>query len=123
VNKPAERSTLSDGHAAERHACIYLEDRGLALVKRNFRSQFGEIDLIMQDGDVVVFVEVRQRRSEAFGTPAETVDGRKQSRLRATAEIWLQQHPSQSKNPCRFDIVAITDHARGPVVQWLSDAF
>jgi putative endonuclease len=123
VSKPAERSTLSDGLAAERNACLYLEDRGLALIARNFRSRFGEIDLVMRDGETIVFVEVRRRRSEAFGTPAETVDGRKQSRLRATAELWLQQNPSQSKNPCRFDIVAITDHARGPVVQWLRDAF
>jgi len=115
--------TTQTGHAAESAACTHLEDRGLTFVARNYRSPFGEIDLIMRERLTLVFVEVRQRRSELYGTPAETVDARKQARLRATAEHYLQQHPRESQNACRFDIVAITENARGRKIEWLRDAF
>lgn len=118
-----DRNTLSTGHAAETLACHHLENRGLQLVARNVRSPFGEIDLVMRDGKALVFVEVRQRANEKFGAPAETVGARKQGRLRATAEHYLQQHPQQSQNPCRFDIVAITDNGPRQRIEWLRDAF
>jgi putative endonuclease len=111
------------GQAAESAACRHLEEQGLALIARNYRSPFGEIDLVMRDRHALVFVEVRQRRSERYGTPAETVDARKQARLRATAEHYLQQHPRESQNPCRFDIVAILDNPRGRRIEWLRNAF
>ncbi len=111
------------GNAGEALACTYLQDRGLSLLMRHYRSPFGEIDLVMRDGDILIFVEVRQRRSEQFGTPAETVDARKQARLRATAEHYLQRHTRESQNPCRFDIVAIIDNAGGQRIEWLRDAF
>jgi putative endonuclease len=120
---PADRNTVSDGHAAETAACRYLESRGLQLIERNYRSPFGEIDLVMRDGETLVFVEVRRRSSEKFGTPAETVGTRKQQRLRATAEHYLQRHPKESQNPCRFDIVAITDDRGAAKIEWLRDAF
>jgi putative endonuclease len=123
VPTPADRDTLRNGHAAETAACHHLETQGLRLIERNYRSPFGEIDLIMQDGEALVFVEVRQRRSAAYGTPAETVGARKQSKLRATAEHYLQRHPHQSQNPCRFDIVAITDDRSAANIEWLRDAF
>jgi putative endonuclease len=116
-------ATTQIGHAAESAACRYLEDQGLILLARNYRSRFGEIDLIMRDQTTLVFVEVRQRRSEAYGTPAETVGVRKQAKLRATAEHYLQQNPQESQKPCRFDIVAITDDTRGQQTQWLRNAF
>jgi len=111
------------GRAAEAFACTYLQDRGLLLLARNYRSPFGEIDLVMRDGATLVFVEVRQRRSQQYGTPAETVDTRKQARLRATAERYLQHHPRESQKPCRFDIVAITDDEHDQRIEWLRDAF
>ncbi|HKQ29949.1 MAG TPA: YraN family protein [Burkholderiales bacterium] len=120
---PADRDTLRDGHAAETDACRHLERHGLLLIARNYRSRFGEIDLVMRDGESLVFVEVRRRSSEYFGTPAETVGSRKQQRLRATAEHYLQHHPAESQNPCRFDIVAITDDRGAAKIEWLRDAF
>jgi putative endonuclease len=116
------RDTLSDGHAAETVACRYLEDKGFALIARNYRCAFGEIDLIMRDGETLVFVEVRRRRNVDFGTPAETVGPRKQQRLRATAEHYLQRHAALSQKPCRFDIVALTDD-RSVDIEWLPNAF
>lgn len=73
----------------------------------------------MHDGDVLVFVEVRYRHSSAFGSAAETVDRRKQARLRAAASHYLVKHAID--RACRFDVVAISgDEAR---VEWLRDAF
>lgn len=120
---PADRNTLRDGHAAETAACRHLEGSGLLLIARNYRSPFGEIDLVMRDGESLVFVEVRFRSTENFGTPAETVGSRKQQRLRATAEHYLQHHPKESQNPCRFDIVAITDDRSAAKIDWLRNAF
>lgn len=117
------QNTLGAGHAAETLACHHLEDHGLTLVARNVRSPFGEIDLIMREGETIVFVEVRRRASARFGTPAETVGTHKQRRLRATAEHYLQREPRQSQKPCRFDIVAITDNGPTPRIEWLRDAF
>ncbi len=111
------------GRTAEAFTCSYLQDQGLTLLARNYRSPFGEIDLVMRDNATLVFIEVRQRRSEEFGTPAETVDTRKQARLRATAAHYLQHRPRESQKPCRFDIVAITDDTRGQRIEWLRDAF
>lgn len=111
------------GDAIERLACRHLERQGLTLIERNYRSPFGEIDLVMQHQGVVVFVEVRYRRHTRYGLPAETVDGRKQARLRATAEHYLQHDGRASNRPCRFDIVAVTDDPDGERLDWLQNAF
>lgn len=72
----------------------------------------------MRDGEVLVFVEVRYRRSSRFGRPEETVDRRKQRRLAAAAGHYLQENPTVL--PCRFDVVAIGDPDR---IEWLKNAF
>lgn len=109
--------------AAERRAAEYLERAGLTLIERNYRSAFGEIDLIMQERSTVVFVEVRYRGRADYGSAAESVDRRKQARLRATAEHFLQHDRRASNRPCRFDIVAIAPSADGDRIEWLRDAF
>lgn len=114
---------LSRGRKAEDIACARLQQAGLALTTRNYRSPFGEIDLVMQERDTLVFVEVRYRSSDDFGTPAETVDARKQARLRATAEHYLQNTPRASKKACRFDIVALTGDGADGNFHWLRDVF
>ena len=114
---------LSRGRKAEAMACDYLQQNGLQLTARNYRSPYGEIDLIMQERETLVFVEVRFRASSQFGAPAETVDARKQARLRATAEHYLQHAGRVSNKPCRFDIVAITGSGKGDELQWLRNAF
>ncbi len=115
-------TTTDRGRAAEDAACNWLTRRGLKLRERNYRCRFGEIDLIMQDGDGLVFVEVRSRARSDFGTPAETVNAAKRGRLRATAEHYLQQVRGASRKPCRFDIVAIAGEDDGGPL-WLRDAF
>lgn len=110
------------GHEAEDAACAHLARHGLGLLARNYRSPWGEIDLVMQDGATLVFVEVRYRGNRDFGTPAETVDSGKQARLRATAEHYLQHTRGASRKACRFDIVAIAGGPDGGL-DWLRNAF
>lgn len=107
------------GAQAEQLACAHLERAGLRLLTRNYRCPQGEIDLVMDDRDTLVFVEVRYRRSVRFGSPAETVDRRKQARLRAAAEHYLLSR--QADRACRFDVVAV--RGEPPRIEWLRDAF
>lgn len=112
------RSRAEIGDDKERLARSYLERRGLSLLARNYRCRRGEIDLVMRECDTLVFVEVRFRASNRFGTPAETVDLRKQRRLAAAAAHYLQHHPSPL--PCRFDVLAVSG---GDRIDWIRDAF
>lgn len=108
------------GNDAESLACARLEQAGLRLLCRNYRCSRGEIDLVMDDDGTVVFVEVRYRRSSAFGSAAESVDQRKQSRLLAAAQHYLLHN--QNEAPCRFDVVAFNG-LTNPEMDWLRDAF
>lgn len=115
-------TTGETGRHAETLACDFLRAQGLALVERNYHSRFGEIDLIMDDRDCLIFVEVRYRRQARFGSGAESVDPRKQARLIACARHYLQHHPRAAQRPCRFDVVAI-DGGSKPAIEWIADAF
>ena len=101
-------TTREQGQYTEELACQYLEKKGFKLIDKNFNCRLGEIDLIMKDNDSLVFVEVRYRRSNNFGSGAESVTANKQSKLIKTASLYLQQHDKFNKNPARFDIVSIT---------------
>ena len=99
---------LITGAWAENKASKYLQALGIRVVQTNYRSPFGEIDLVMKDHDGLIFVEVRYRNSAKFGSAAESVNLKKQSKLRATAEHYRQRHPDSVHLACRFDVVAIT---------------
>lgn len=111
------------GRDAEAQAARYLEARGLSIVARNYRSRGGEIDLIARDGESLVFVEVRARRSSAFGTPAETVGARKRARVAAAAAHYLMTAAGTRPPPCRFDVISISGAQGEARVEWLRDAF
>ena len=93
------------GRWGEDRAAEYLRDRGYHILAANWKCRFGEIDLVAGDGTCLCFVEVKLRKSAAYGSAAEFVDRRKQSRLRATAELYLMRHPTDLQP--RFDIVEI----------------
>lgn len=116
-------SHLRRGHEAELRACRYLVKQGLVSLDNNYRTPYGEIDLIMQQDDTIVFVEVRYRRSEAFGQAYETVDGRKQNKLRASAEYYLQRHRARAQRPCRFDILGYSRTLEDDSATWIQNAF
>ena len=111
------------GTAAEDAARRYLEGRGLSCLDRNYRSRAGEIDLVMREEDTIVFVEVRYRKSDAFGTGAESVTRSKQRRIINTALRYLQAKPRLEDKPCRFDVVSISGPVDAFDVQWIVDAF
>lgn len=115
-------ATGAVGASAERVACQYLQTQGLHLLTQNFRSRGGEIDLIMLDGSVLVFVEVRYRTSSRFTDPGLTVDIHKQRKLIRTAALYLTRNPQFADATMRFDIVSIVDSVE-PESRWIRDAF
>lgn len=105
--------------AAEQH----LLAAGLIVLDRNVQCRHGELDLVMQDRDVLAFVEVRYRQSTGFGGAIASVDPRKQRRLIATAAFYLQTHPAHARRACRFDVIAIAGDVENPRIEWIKDAF
>ncbi len=114
------KSKRTIGQNAERQAEIFLQRRGLKLLERNYRSRFGEIDLIMRERDALIFVEVRSRQLNNFGTPAITITYQKQQKLLKTAQIYLQRHDLGEKISCRFDVIEILG-VNAPL--WIKNAF
>ncbi|MCG8052690.1 MAG: YraN family protein [Candidatus Thiodiazotropha endolucinida] len=110
---------LQQGEAAEQLAVDYLSRRGLKLVTRNFRCKVGEIDLIMREKRTLVFVEVRYRQSDDYGSALESITPSKQRKLLAAANLYLQQN--QIDQACRFDVVAINGSANERTT-WIKDA-
>lgn len=110
------------GRKAEQHAERYLSQNGLQLLERNYRCRGGEIDLVMSEGQTLVFIEVRYRSHQSFGGAAASVDRHKQQRLLLAAQHYLQQQRSADR-PCRFDVVAIDPGKDGtPSLQWIKNA-
>lgn len=110
---------LLRGQAGEDRAAAHLQSAGLVLLARNVRFRGGELDLVMLEREVLVFVEVRVRNNTRYGSAAETVTRRKQQRLIVAAQLYLQQHPAHQKRACRFDVISIS----GNELQWLKNAF
>ena len=106
------------GQSAESRAEAFLRTHGLKLVARNWRSRFGEIDLIMQDDSTLVFIEVRLRSRSDFGGAAASVTPAKQKKLLATARQYLAT--LKTLPPCRFDVIALSGN-NAP--KWIRNAF
>lgn len=110
------------GRRGEDLAAEHLVREGYRLLQRNYRCRLGEIDLVARDGEAVVFVEVKTRRSKAFGTSAEAVSASKQARLLRLADCYLRDR-GLGNPPCRFDVVAVDAAADPPVIDLIRDAF
>jgi len=108
---PSGRSRL--GAQGERIATAHLEARGFSIEARNYRTRFGEVDLVARDGEETVFVEVKTRRSRAFGPPEESVTPRKRARIVRAASQYLAER-GLAEQPWRVDVVAITLRENGP---------
>ena len=107
---------LAGGDGEER-AAAYLASQGLAILARNFRARVGEIDVIAQEGDVLVFVEVRLRTSGSYGGALESITYRKQRRIQAAASLYMSKLRRAPR--CRFDVVLIEEGD----IRWLRSAF
>lgn len=123
---PTTPSAPDRGKDAEHACCRYLQQQGLKLLARNYRSRRGELDLVMREQDTVVFVEVRFRRNSAFGGAAESITSSKQEKLRITAEQFLQRETRLTNG--RFDVVAMTEKVQNNGLnaysfEWIKNAF
>lgn len=114
---------LQHGAAAEALAARYLAGQGLAPLARNFRCRFGELDLVMKHGKVLVVVEVRSRRRTNVTTPGATIDRGKQHRLIGATRFFLLRFRQFADWPVRFDVVEITGDLADPVIRWSRAAF
>lgn len=111
------------GDWGEDLALRYLQERGYELVERNYRTRYGELDLVVRDRETLVFVEVKLRRGRGYGDPLEAVTPRKQAAVRSMAERYLAER-APAFDTLRFDVVGITTGAGGgPRVQHVEDAF
>ena len=110
---------IRKGKKAEQRAEHYLHKKGLKTVCRNFHSPRDEIDLIMTEGNTLVFIEVRSKQSSHFGHPLETINYMKQARIITTAHWFLTQHTVFRKAPCRFDAISLIRNE----IRWVQNAF
>lgn len=113
--------TQSKGFIAEQQAQAYLSSQGLTWVESNYRTRLGEIDLIMREGDVLVFVEVRQRASAAFGGAMASVTQSKKQKVMRTASYYLSVNNLHDKQAVRFDVVSLD--GTPPTMAWIKNAF
>ena len=109
------------GKSKEKLACQYLEEKGFQLIEKNYYCRRGEIDLIMRDHDFLVFIEVRYRKNDHFGSALESINYHKQKRLIFTAKHYLQQ--TRTPLASRFDVVAISGNNDNLSINWIENAF
>ena len=112
------------GDRGERAAVRFLKKKGMKIVARQYRNQFGEIDIIGLDGNQIVFVEVKTRQSSNTGQPFEAVDERKQRKLTRLALVWLKKHKRMDQS-ARFDVISIVwpQESREPTIEHYINAF
>lgn len=108
------------GARKEMEAAAWLEGKGLQILERNYRCKKGEIDLIAREDGTYVFLEVKYRKGEGSGHPAEAVDERKQKRISGSA-LWYLIEQGALEAPCRFDVIAV-DGEVGSIC-WYRNAF
>lgn len=108
---PTARSRL--GTQGEAVAAAHLQAKGLRIIDRNVRSRYGEVDILARDGDEWVFVEVKTRRTKAYGAAEEAITPRKAQRLARTAQIYLQREGLDDVS-WRIDVVTVTLNKDGP---------
>lgn len=98
-------STKKSGQLGEETAAAHLDAKGYVILARNYRSRYGEIDIIAQQQGIVVFIEVKLRKNARFALAAEHVGPAKIQKLKNTALIWLSEKNNDS--PCRFDVIEV----------------
>lgn len=119
--KPRQ-SPHNHGAEAERLAAEFLSSKGMKILQRNYRYERGEIDIVAEDGDELVFVEVKWRRNSSFGEPEDAVTPEKQEQIMKVAEGYLFEHGAEDR-PCRFDVITVSDKSGNRVLTHYVNAF
>ncbi len=119
--KPGPQRKL--GQQGEALAAAYLENKGYTIIDRNYRTPYGEIDIIASQGDSIVFIEVKTRASHSMGPPEISITRRKAEHMRNAAEDYIQHHPELSEN-WRIDVVALVVQTKGatPAIEHFENA-
>lgn len=104
------------GRQGEQLAAEHLERLGFTILERNYRTRWGELDLVAFDGQTLVFCEVKTRRSDRFGSPAEAITPRKLARMRVLAAAWLAARRPPYTADVRFDVVSVMRPVSGPAL-------
>lgn len=113
---------MRTGKQGEDLAAAHLAENGYRILERNYRSVFGEIDIVAEEGDTLVFVEVKSRRSEAYGDPQLAVGSKKQRKISRVAMSYLSEK-GWNRRPARFDIVAVKLRPSGNLIELIRNAF
>lgn len=119
----SEPTTQAKGDWAEKVALEYLQKQGLTLIRQNYRTRRGEIDLIMQDNDITAFIEVRYRSASNYANAVESIDHRKCERIIKTCQHYLLSCRRPANVSCRFDIITVTGERERPQIGWIKNAF
>lgn len=115
-------TSKQQGDTAEALAAQYFARNGYTVLERNFKTREGEVDLVVEKGIALVFVEVRFRKSVAFGTPLDTVHHGKRRKVLLAALEWVTRH-EQMNRLIRFDVLSVRDSRSGPRLEHIEDAF
>ena len=117
------RERLALGEWGEELACRHLQGLGMKVLRRNYRTPVGEIDIVARYRQLLIFIEVKTRRGSGFGAPQEAVGTHKQRQIIRAAQWYLQREKIDSLQP-RFDVVAVLCQSDGQVdIQHLPNAF
>lgn len=111
------------GNKIEDLAKQFLIEHSQQLIQQNFYSRFGEIDLIMRDGDTICFVEVRHRKSDKYGSAAESITLSKQKKIQKTALYFIQKNPKYQAFNYRFDVMLSQGSQSDIEFEWIKSAF
>ena len=112
------------GDLGEKAAVKFLWDNGLRILEKNYRNEFGEIDIIAEEDETVIFLEVKTRTSDSYGSPEEAVDSFKQKHILQSARLYLKTQDVNDRD-IRFDVVSIihNEETKKNEINWIRDAF
>ena len=114
---------LKSGEIAERKARRFLEKQGLRVLASNYSCRYGELDLVMSDGEYLVIVEIRYRRHAGFMSPVESITRTKRDRIARSTLHFMQRSADYRNHPVRFDVIGVSGPLESSTMDWLPGAF
>ena len=121
--KPSKTEKRAQGDLAEDAAVTHLKQHKATILARNVNCRLGEIDIVARHKSHLLFVEVRFRKNNLYGSPAETVTQQKQQKIIRASQWFLQQNPKLQQLPCRFDVISMQPGPQALHCEWICDAF
>jgi putative endonuclease len=124
LSSPKNITSTDKGQITEQFAQDFLTKQGLTFVEKNYHCRQGEVDIIMLEGDTYVFVEVKYRKSSAFGGAISAISASKQKKIKHCVTFYLHQAQLNEYNtPCRVDVISLEGDINQPHINWIKNAF